>query len=317
MTGLKKGNRIVISVLAVLLLCLVVFFIDCYIGGKKKAMLLLAVPSRILVLEGVADGLYRIKGTQYPVVGVKDSDQELLDPTNSTDEVIFNDSQVIKIICDSMLRVEFIPEYDLMAKQMAPYTDNLATHDNNLYRLVVAPISVFNISSVVSKSKKGILGSISLLLDIMRYNIETRVSYHYSTIITNVDFLEGTNSLSNYEYVYKDLVSNRTYLLESLPGEEKKWGIRYYPAALLADSLIEPDTILPVISNTDGSLCKILNSSALIQKEFYSYLPDMNLFLKCICNRSCDNSNLPIETYLQDTERMNLLVKQFYSEAHM
>lgn len=314
---LKRRIRVIGVSLVVIVLLLAVFVTeysryDARYGNNRQFQLL-AIPTRPLILDNINNCYYRVHGADYPALQVYDSDKHMLSNVGlNENEFRFVESSFLRIISDSLFAIEFLPDGDDMARKMARYTDNLAIHDY-LYRMFLGVIIKYRRVPEEAKINKSFFESCRLLEDQVFVNIWYRSSYLRGKIITNPFFVESTDRPTKYNYLYYDNVSNKRYLLESLPYEEMDYGLYYYPSVLLDDSIISMDNVELIISNSYGSLYKIPDNHDLIYKEFFSYLPERNSFYKCVSSFSYNNTEQPVVSYLGDTEHLNTLVIEYYN----
>lgn len=306
MTGLKRYSKYILVVVLPSLIGLLVLF---YMTRKGDRQVLFSSPYNPTYFIRVDSTEYAINGISYTSVVIPREYEDCMVCSDTTPSCFyFAQSRYYSLINESVFSVDFIPDYGKMAEEMGRYTDNLSVHDN-LYQLSLEP--VLFLKYISGLAKKGGVNGIRAWFSIFYDNCKRYSSYKRGHRIDSLYAVSIERVAGHFVFAYKDAVSNVSYLIQDLPISEKKMGLYYYPTVFLGYDVGNSPWCIPILTGVTGSLYVIQGVHSFFGDGF-RLIPEMNRYFKCVTLYD-DTGTHPIDTYLSDTERLNLLIKQYYS----
>lgn len=306
MIGLRKKYRIVVPVTIILGLFIAVV-VKLSNDGRKRGWQILSIPAQQLSFVKEPDGYYSIIGVDLPTIVITEYDLELLNDSGDS----WTDTPDRRIVYDSNYIVDIYPKYEDMAKQMAQFTDNLATHDC-LFKLSLSPVTIWRRVPQEEIQSFGRSRLLRFWVEIVIENCRTISSYLWRSTVNNPLMINNNEKLPYYEYVYKSFESGYCYLLAELPAEEKDWNLYYYPSVLLDESIIDSGALCIKASDSFGSLYSLAKNGLTYYNEVYSYLPGTQCYTRCVYKEPSSLQQSSTQIYMKDTERLNTLIKDYY-----
>lgn len=307
MIGLKNIYR-ALWILAVLFLTGVILFSGT--NRKEERWILFAVPSSRAAFIKVDSSEFFLKGIDYTTIMLP---QENLTYDTADSCYYYKDNICYSVISDSLLKVDFLPVCEEMSQKMGLYTDDINAHDY-LYKLSLNRVATEKPFIKRKVQQRNLLESINTWRQLILANGQILCSYRRATRTDDLQFVSTDRIVLGNGFVYRDAVSNASYLIQRLSEEEKKMGLYYYPTALVGYDIEDSPYFVPVLKDSLGALCVIKTQLAFFHEGFM-LIPGCGQYFRCAVYNFKEREGVDhiFETYLSDTERLNILIRKYYS----